>query len=62
MEVMLNQQTVRPETYKLSLYQGLRDVTVVSEPYQIMDRIQRKRVVAKTIETPNVYDFSANLH
>jgi biotin carboxylase/acetyl-CoA carboxylase carboxyltransferase component/biotin carboxyl carrier protein len=31
--------------------------TLVSEPYQIMDRMQRKRVVAKTIETAYVYDF-----
>lgn len=30
---------------------------MVSEPYQIMDRIQRNRVVAKTIETVYVYDF-----
>jgi biotin carboxylase/acetyl-CoA carboxylase carboxyltransferase component/biotin carboxyl carrier protein len=37
--------------------QGSLDGTLVSEPYQIMDRIQRKRVVAKTIETAYVYDF-----
>jgi hypothetical protein len=30
--------------------------TLVSEPYQIMDPIHRKRVVAKTIETAYVYD------
>jgi hypothetical protein len=30
---------------------GLLDGTLISELYQIIDRIQRKRVVAKTIET-----------
>lgn len=37
--------------------QGSLHGTMVSEPYQIMDRMQRNRVVAKTIETVYVYDF-----
>lgn len=37
--------------------QGSLHGTLVSEPYQIMDRIQRNRVVAKTMETVYVYDF-----
>lgn len=37
--------------------QGSLHGSLVSEPYQIMDRMQRKRVVAKTIETAYVYDF-----
>lgn len=37
--------------------QGSLHGTAVSEPYQIMDRMQRNRVVAKTIETVYVYDF-----
>jgi biotin carboxylase/acetyl-CoA carboxylase carboxyltransferase component/biotin carboxyl carrier protein len=37
--------------------QGSLHGTPVSEPYQIMDRMQRNRVVAKTIETVYVYDF-----
>jgi biotin carboxylase/acetyl-CoA carboxylase carboxyltransferase component/biotin carboxyl carrier protein len=37
--------------------QGSLHGTMVSEPYQIMDRIQRNRVIAKTLETVYVYDF-----
>jgi hypothetical protein len=37
--------------------QGLLDGTLVFEPYQVIDRIQRKRVFAKTIETAYAYDF-----
>jgi hypothetical protein len=36
---------------------GSVDGTLVSEPCQGMDRIQRKRVVSNTIETAYVYDF-----
>ena len=36
--------------------QGLLDGNLMLEPYQIMDRIQRKQVVAKTIETAGAYD------
>lgn len=31
--------------------------TSVSEPYPVMDRIQRRRVLAQTMETTYVYDF-----
>lgn len=31
--------------------------SLVSEPYPVMDRIQRRRVVAQTMETTYVYDF-----
>jgi hypothetical protein len=55
LKVKLNQQTVRSETYILIILspadQGSLDGTLVSESYHIMDRILRKRVVAKTIET-----------
>jgi hypothetical protein len=37
--------------------QGILEGTLVSESHQIMNRIPKQRVVAKTIELAQAYDF-----